>query len=336
MRRDLPGAAIVATFVLSLLCIPAWCADSPKAPLVERTRFMMGTYVTVFVAGPEAEALAAADAALDRMKEVDDKFHIKNPDSPLYAFNDRGVPVTDDEILQVVRAAQELSRKTDGAFDITVAPLVELWGFFGDSPRLPEPREVRECLALVGNERIVVEDDELRMLVDGTRVDLGAIAKGYAVGEGLETLLQRGIKSALIDAGGDIYALGRRGEVPWKVGIRSPRGEELLGYIEVEDLAVMGSGDYERFFIAEGVRYHHILDPATGYPATELTGITVACSDPMMADAWATALFVLGPERGIELVEAEPDVETIMVRADGELTVSSGFSAELKAVPDQD
>jgi thiamine biosynthesis lipoprotein len=295
---------------------------------------MMGTYVTVFVSGPESVASDAASAALDRMEEVDDKFHTRNPESPVYAFNENDVPIADEEVVGVVRAALELSRKTDGAFDITVAPLVELWGFFGDSPRLPGPDEVRKKLALVGYERVAIEDGELRKLVDGTRIDLGAIAKGYAVGEGVKVLQGCGINSALIDAGGDIYALGRRDGAPWKVGIRSPRGEDLLGYIEVEDLAVMGSGDYERFFMEDGVRYHHIIDPATGYPARELTGITVACPDPMMADAWATALFVAGPERGIEIVEAEQDLETIMVKQDGTLVVSSGFGTELRPMPE--
>jgi thiamine biosynthesis lipoprotein len=225
------------------------------------------------------------------------------------------------------------SRKTDGAFDITVAPLVELWGFFTDEPRLPSPEEVRENLALVGYERVALEDGKLVKLVHGTRIDLGGIAKGYAVGEGIAALETRGITSALIDAGGDIYALGRRGDDLWKVGIRSPRGEELLGYIEVEDLAVMGSGDYERFFMKDGVRYHHILDPSTGYPAMQVTGVTVVYPDPMMADAWATALFVAGPEKGIALAESEPDLETIMVKTDGGLAVSTGFATELRPMP---
>jgi thiamine biosynthesis lipoprotein len=296
---------------------------------------MMGTYVTVFVGGPEHQARAAAEAALDRMEQVDDKFHAHNPDSPVYAFNNGGTPITDAEIVGVVRAAQELSRKTDGAFDMTIAPLVELWGFFGDSPRLPSPQEIQESLPLVGYQRITIEDGAVHKSDAGVSIDLGAIAKGYAVGEGLRALVQRGITSALIDAGGDIYAMGRRGDAPWKVGIRSPREEELLGYIEVEDLAVMGSGDYERFFMKDGVRYHHIIDPSTGYPARRLTGITVTCPDPMMADAWATALFVLGPERGMELVESEPDLETIMVTPDERILASSGFSTELKALPDK-
>ncbi len=334
MRRFFPISTVTAVLLLAGMCAAASGASSPKAPLAERTRFLMGTYVTVFAAGPADEALAAADAALDRMEEVDDKFHALNPNSPLYLFNNQGVPVTDGEILDVVRAAQELSRKTDGAFDVTVAPLVELWGFFGESPRLPDREEVEDHLALVGHERVGIEDGELRMLEEGTRVDLGAIAKGHAVGEGLEILKERGITSALIDAGGDIYALGRRGDVPWKVGIRSPRGEDLLGYIEVEDLAVMGSGDYERFFIKDDVRYHHILDPATGYPATELTGITVTCPDPMMADAWATALFVLGPDRALEIVEIEPGLEAIMVTVEGEIVTSSGFGTALRAIPE--
>jgi FAD:protein FMN transferase len=338
-RRSVLSLALCVGFVLATLqCATTVAASGAGAAaagekLTKRTRFMMGTYVTVIVAGPEGVASEAAEAALNRMEEVDDKFRIQNPESPLYRFNEEGVPVADGEILKVVRAALELSRKTDGAFDVTVAPLVELWGFFTDSPRLPSPEEVRESLALVGYRRIAIQDGELRKLVDGTRIDLGGIAKGYAVGEGVRVLREHGVTSALIDAGGDVYALGRRGDELWKVGIRSPRGEDLLGYIEVEDVAVMGSGDYERFFIKDGVRYHHIIDPSTGYPAAGVTGVTVLCPDPMMADAWATALFVLGPDRGLEIVESEPDLETIMVRTNGELVVSSGFGTELLPMP---
>jgi thiamine biosynthesis lipoprotein len=295
---------------------------------------MMGTYVTVLAAGIGNESVQAVEAALDRMEEVDEKFHALNPASPLHAFNREGSPVADPEILHVVRAAQGISRKTDGAFDVTVAPLVDLWGFFGESPRLPNRLEVEDCLRRVGYGSLVIDDDRLWSRDDATSIDLGAIAKGYAVGQAAETLRAHGVTSALIDAGGDVYALGRRDGELWKVGIRHPRGEDLLGYVEVEDLAVMGSGDYERFFIEDGARYHHIIDPKTGYPATELSGIFVTCPDPMMADAWATALFVLGPDRALEIVEREPGLEAIMITVDGEPVISSGFGTALRAMPE--
>ena len=188
----------------------------------------------------------------------------------------------------------------------------------------------------IGHQYVTLEDGALRKTKDGVMIDLGGIAKGYAVAEGVATLREHGVTEALVDAGGDVYALGTRGGAPWKVGIRSPRGEELLGYMEVEDMAVMGSGDYERFFIHEGKRYHHIFDPKTGYPAEGLAGLTVISPEPMMADAWATALFVLGPETGFRIAEEMPNLEAVMVTTSGEVLYTSGMGTELKAVPESE
>lgn len=336
MRRTIARVLIGLVMFLSSALPAAHATAAPRAKLTERTRFMMGTYVTIYAGGPEEAAARAIGQALDRMEEVDHKFHILNPQSPIHAFNRGGVPIADEEIIAVVSAALEISGRTDGAFDVTVAPLVELWGFGGESPALPDDEAIKRCLERVGYDRIVMRDGRLEVAADGTEIDLGAIAKGYAVGEGVEVLRENGIESALIDAGGDIYALGRRGSDPWKVGIRSPRDDDLLGYLEVEDVAVMGSGDYERFFVQDGVRYHHILDPKTGYPAGELAGITVTAPDPMTADAWATALFVLGPVKGLQVVEELPGVETIMVTASGDVLTSSGLKEALGVIPRQE
>jgi thiamine biosynthesis lipoprotein len=164
------------------------------------------------------------------------------------------------------------------------------------------------------------------------RIDLGGIAKGYGVSQAATVLKKAGVTSALIEAGGDVYALGKKGSRLWNIGIKNPRGEDLLGYVEVEDLAVLGSGDYERFFVQDGRRYHHIFNPKTGYPAEGLCGVTIIHPDPMLADAWNTALFVLGPEKGLKMVEEMPDTEAIMVKTSGEVLYSSGFEGRLKSI----
>ncbi|CAB1058035.1 hypothetical protein D1BOALGB6SA_2791, partial [Olavius sp. associated proteobacterium Delta 1] len=151
-----------------------------------------------------------------------------------------------------VHLALQIARDSDGAFDITIAPLIELWGYYGDSPRLPSEEEVQACLRKVGYHHLMLKNSSLQKSQADVQIDLGGIAKGYAVGQAVEVLKREGIFSALIDAGGDVYGLGKRGGDMWKVGIRSPRGDDILGYVEIEDLAVMGSGDYERFFIQDG------------------------------------------------------------------------------------
>ncbi len=314
-------------------CVPVRVAIAREENLQKRIRFMMDTYVTIYAGGPEETASRAMDLAFDRMQEIDTKFNILNPKSPLYAFNHKGVPISDEEILNVVRVALEISQKSDGAFDITVCPLIKLWGFYGDSPHLPREKQIKDCLRKIDYRYIVIRNGEVQTIKENTNIDLGAIAKGYAVSEAVKVLKEEGVTSALIDAGGDVYALGRKNSKMWKVGVRSPRGEDLLGYLEVEDLAVMGSGDYERFFMKDGKRYHHIFNPKTGYPAEGLSGVTVICPDIMMADAWATALFVVAPKKGLAIVEEIPGMETLMVTVSGEILYSSGLKNALKVVP---
>lgn len=327
------GLAVGLVGILLLAALGVRIYNTHRFHLEKQTRFMMDTFVTIYAVGPETVTSRAIDLALDRMQEVDTKFNMLNPQSLLYAFNHKGVPISDPEILDVVRTALQVGDESDGAFDITVAPLIELWGFYGDSPHVPKKQEIEDCLTDIGYKYLTIRDGKLEKSNERVRIDLGGIAKGYAIREGAKVLKEGGVTSALIDAGGDVYALGRKGRKPWNVGIKNPRGEDLLGYVEVEDLAVLGSGDYERCFFNEGKRYHHIFNPKTGYPAEGLTGITLIYPDPMVADAWNTALFVLGPEKGLEVLEKMPGMETIMVTTSGEILYSSGFKDQLKALP---
>ncbi len=326
--------ALSGLLVLTLTCCkPVRPGQVSREGLQKQTSFMMDTYVTIYAGGPEETAIRAIDLALDRMQELDGKLNPRNSRSPLYAFNHQGVPISDPEVYEVVRAALRFSRESNGAFDITIFPLSELWGFTGESPRRPHEEEIKACLRSVGYQHLLLTAGELQKDQETVRIDLGGIAKGYAVAEAVKVLRAEGITSALVDAGGDVYALGRRDGRLWKVGVQAPRGEDLLGYLEVEDLAVMGSGDYERFFTEEGQRYHHILDPQTGFPAQGLAGITVISRDPMLADGWATALFVMGPEKGLQMANKIDEVEAIMVTTSGELLYSSGLENALKVIP---
>ncbi len=331
-KRILIGLKGIVILIFAC-CVAVRAGIAGEEELQKRIRFMMDTYVTIYAEGSEETTSRAIGLALDRMQEIDTGFNIVNPKSPLYAFNHQGVPISDEEIVDLVRIALEVSEKTDGAFDITVCPLIKLWGFYGDSPHLPQEKQIKDCLRRIDYKYIVIKNGEVQSTKENTNIDLGAIAKGYAVSQAVKVLREEGVTSALIDAGGDVYALGKKGGKLWKVGIRSPRGEDLLGYLEVEDLAVMGSGDYERFFIKDGRRYHHVFNPETGYPAEGLTGVTVISADPVVADAWATALFVMGPEKGLEIVEKVPGMETIMVTTSGEILYSSGLKNALKVVP---
>jgi thiamine biosynthesis lipoprotein len=300
--------------------------------LEKQMRFMMDTYVTVYAIGPKTETLPAINAALDRMQEVDAKFNSHIPGGPVYAFNNQNVPITDREVLDLVALALQISKDTDGAFDLTVQPLLELFGFYGPPFRLPEPAEIQQCLNRVGYANLILSDTELRKKRPDIKIDMGSIAKGYAVSQAVQVFRDHGVTSALVQAGGDIYALGKKVDQLWKVGLRNPRGDGVLGYLEVQDLAVMGSGDYERFFMHEGKRYHHIFDPKTGYPAEGLSATFLVYPDPKVANALNTAIFVMGPEKGLSLVERIPGMEAVMVTTSGQIIYSSGLADALKAL----
>lgn len=311
---------------------PEGAPQGPQRPVSDihrRTRFMMTTYVTIQAIGPEKETVEAINGALDAMERVDRKFSARKEGSQVHAFNHSGTPIRDPEILAVVRGAMEIGEKTGGAFDITVFRLLELWRFGSDAPRVPEPAEVEKALELVGHDGLVLAEGALRPAREGVQIDLGGIAKGYALAEAVRVLKEKGVESAVVDAGGDVYALGTRDGKPWNVGLQDPRGEGLMGHVEAVDTAVMGSGDYERGFTEGGRRYHHILDPKTGYPAKGLASVTVICPDPVLADGWSTALMAMGPEKGLEAARSQTGLQAIFVTEDGRvLTTDSAASTD--------
>ncbi|MFO7674858.1 MAG: FAD:protein FMN transferase [bacterium] len=325
-RRRLFARALAACALVALLSPGCRRADAP-AP-ARRTRLLMNTYVTLTAAGPAADR--GIEAAFRRLEEINRAFNFRDSTSPLWAFNREDRPFVDAGLAGVIRAALEVSAASGGAFDVTVQPLVALWGIGTDRPAVPGRRALDSARALVGWQYLVVAGDSVAKRRPGLRVDLGGIAKGYALAEAARVLRAEGVRSGLVDAGGDVYAIGRKAGAPWRVGIRSPRGGEIIAVVRAEDLAVVSSGDYERFFTdADGSTYCHIFDPRTARPARALAGVTVVAADPVLADAWATALFVLGPS-ALELVEATDGIEALFVTPGLELTASSGLAPVLE------
>lgn len=290
-----------------------------EARIQKESWFVMGTICTIQVPGPP-ELRAVIARALARLEECDRKFSIFIPTSPVACFNRSGQAIDDPEVVALIAKACEVSSLTEGAFDITVYPLLELWGFYGENPRRPRREEIELAQKKVGWRNLVITNGQVTKKNAAVQIDLGAIAKGYALDEARKVLLASGVSNALINVGGDIYALGKRNQQPWKIGIRHPRRAGLLGTWEQTGRAVSTSGDYEQFFIQDGVRYHHIIDPRTGYPATNLVSVTVVGEDATLSDAYATALFVLGPEKGRQLLlEAGSKAKVLMVTSSGRI-----------------
>lgn len=318
-------------FLICLLLLGGCQADS--SDIIEQ-RFMMGTLVSFTVSGmDEDKARAAIRVAADEMQRVERLFTIYG-DAPntVKAFNaaDVGQAVAlDTEVESLLNLSLQISRQSTGAFDPALGALNVLWGFSNlDAPT--QPPAAAEIKARVRDAKV----DYVQHRTDGwvrlrprTMLDFGGIAKGYAIDRGVEALKAQGITHAIINAGGDLRVVGDHLGKPWRVGVRDPRGEGTLGWLEVDhDMALVTSGDYERFFSYQGQRYHHILDPKTGYPATKSRSVTVIADSATLADAWSTAMFVLGSQQGMPLSKQLGGMQVLWVDADGQEVMTAGLA----------
>jgi FAD:protein FMN transferase len=305
---------------------------------IRRMKPMMATLVTVTVRGCDAPALESrvreAFAEMERLAAILSEW---NPESAVSLVNAKAgietVPVP-RELWQVLEAAQEASRLTSGAFDATWAALGDLWKFDGRAPRLPPAAEVERRRKLVAYRDLVL-DPEARtafLATRGMRLGLGGLAKGYIAQRAADLLVSRGVADVLVAASGDITARGRNGDRPWKVAVRDPRVESgVLATVELHDESISTAGDYERFFTIDGRRYHHILDPRTGYPAMGTRSVTVIARRGVEADALDTGLLVLGPARG-KNVASSAGVVAVFVDDSGKLHFSAGAAARFSVV----
>jgi len=323
--RTLLGAGLLA---LAAACGPA---------TVKQTRMQMGTRVEITAAGKDralvAARIAAAFGEIDRLEGLLSSFR---PDSEVSRINRAAgvAPVAvSPEVFEVIARSLEVSRFSGGAFDITFAALGDLWDFSGQKPgKVPEPAEIAEKLKRVGFSRVRLDPQARTVFLPerGMQIGLGGIAKGYIVDQALEVLQVEGVDRALVAASGDMRSFARPGQRAWKIGIQDPgRRDRLLGELEITNLAAATSGQYERFFEFQGRRYGHILDPRTGWPAAGCRSVTVLAGEAWEADAYATALFVLGPVPGMALLRSRPGVEAMIVDAEGRSEMSAGFESRL-------
>ena len=251
------------------------------------------------------------------------------------------------ELASVIEQSLQYSDITDGAFDITIGPLMKKWGFFKKQGRIPNKEELESVLESVSYKNIIIEEKTIKSLAKNpgtvktvffknpdTRIDLGGIGKGYAVDRAVSVLKQNGISSALINFAGNIYTFGTPpGKESWVIGLQHPRESEgLLGTFEIKDKAVSTSGDYEKFFTIEGKRYSHIIDPRTGNPVKGIVSVTIVTGNATRADALSTGVFVLGLEKGMDLIEQLPDVEGIIVYENADSKLSTKTSSGMQAL----
>ncbi|MFA5286927.1 MAG: FAD:protein FMN transferase [Candidatus Omnitrophota bacterium] len=281
--------------------------NSLEKRLYQEKRVMMGTFVEVI--SPQKKAPKIVFDEINRIEGLLSKY---NPESEVSKLNKFGTIKASPETFYVIKKSKEFYSLSNGAFDITVAPLMDLWGFTDRKYFMPPEEKIREVLKLVGSDKIILQDSSfvIQFKTPGMKIDLGAIAKGYAVDCAIKKIRDSGIKNCLINAGGQIYCLGNRFGKPWIVAIKNPRANGLVNYLKLENRAISTSGDYEQFFIKDKKRYAHIINPRTGFPSeNSILSITVIATDGLTADALSTSIFVLGKEKGEELAKKLGKIE---------------------------
>lgn len=337
------------SFLLTVITLAA-CSPKQDEKMYEETEMKMDTVMTIKAYGDGAEQ--AVKDAFKRIDEIEQLTSITVDTSDVNKINAAAgreyIPVH-TEVFEIIKKSLEYSRLSDGSFDITVGPIVKLWNFGTSEARIPSPDEIKSKLPLVGYEKVKMNeaDNSVMLEKEGMSIDLGGIAKGYAADEAADILNEQGIKRAIINLGGsNVVVIGSKTEKdPWSIGIQHPRKEQGAGFLAVvkdTDKAIATSGDYERYFISDGKRYHHILDPKTGYPAD--TGIisdsiildskTIKNSS-MDGDALSTAVFVLGPEKGLKLIEDTEVVEGIIATSDEKLIMSSNIKDKIFSISEE-
>lgn len=303
---------------------------------LRQSRALMGTQVDIAAVADDAQLLRAAQqAAFDRMERLVGVMSHYEPTSRVAALNLAAglqpVPVG-AEMLHVLAMARDVSRRSGGAFDVTVGS-VGRWHFDPQHPQMPTPAYVAAHLPVVDYRNLVLDEraGTAYLRQRGMRVDLGGIAKLYILEAGLETLRQHGIRHALVNGGGDVVAMSGPAIRPWRVGIRDPRQpDRMLATLDLREGFVASSGDYERFFVRDGRRYHHVLDPKTGYPARGPHGVTLIGADLASVNGLGAAAMVLGPADGRELVAGTRGVEGLIAGDDGGLWMTPGMRQRLR------
>jgi thiamine biosynthesis lipoprotein len=331
--------------ILALAC--ASCA-APAAPrqLVERSRLAMGSQLRLAAwSADENAAVAAFEQVFREFDRLESLLSVWKPGSDVVRMNEAAgrepVPVSADT-LAVLAAAAQASEWTGGKFDITFGALADVWKFDHDQDNVvPSQQAIDARLPFVDHQLVQFDRGAGTAFIRkaGARVHLGGIGKGYAVDRAVALLRERGFADFLIQSGGDMYAAGLNDRSPWRLGIADPRGKEgeVFASVEVSNGTFSTSGDYERFFIKGGVRYHHLLDPDSGHPATLSRSVTIVADSAMLADVLSTGVFILGPEAGMALIEKLPQVEGVIVAATNKVTISSGLAGRVRmAAPPTD
>jgi thiamine biosynthesis lipoprotein len=307
---------------------------------VTSEEFLMDTLVSISTYGTDTDFLQrATEKAFKEIRgiaDLTDRF--PSPGTTAYERSDvvkinesAGIgPVTvDEDVFKMLQLAQDYNQFTEGEFDVTIGPLMDLWGFGRETQKVPTVVELQKTLALVDSSKLILNEEMLTAFLSQKEMnlDLGAVAKGYAVEKAAQVLREEGVEKALINAGGNIRVIGEKDKhTAWKIGIQDPRDSSgLMGILSLNNEAAVTSGDYNRLVEIEGKSYHHLLSAQTGYPAINNMSVTVVCPDAGQADLLSTSLFLLEPQQALEAVSRINNVEVVIITTAKEIICSPGL-----------
>ena len=322
---------IYILILIMIMSILVGCSNEIKETTpIKVTEFVLGTIVDIQIYDEKDQE--AVKLVTDRLREIEALMTINKEESDLQNLNKSGAEgyVVNKETYKVIEDSLKYAEMSNGMFDPTIGPLIKLWNIGTDDARVPEQTEIESALPLVNYKNVkLIEGNKVVLKEKNMIIDLGSIAKGYAADVAVEILKENKVERAIINLGGNIYALGDKGNGdPWKIGIQDPFSDrgEYLGVVSIANQTVVTSGIYERYFEEGGKRYHHIINPNTGYPVNnELASVTIVSDSSIDADALSTTTFVMGRDEGLKLIESIDNCEAIFVTKDKDIIVSSGL-----------
>ncbi|MGL4570376.1 MAG: FAD:protein FMN transferase [Clostridium sp.] len=329
---------IIVFFVTLMLAVGlVSCGEKKSKDPITRTELFMGTAIKVTIYDKSNEKIL--DEAFKRIIEIEDLVSINKEGTEITELNKnaglKGVKLSDDSF-NIVKKGLEYSKLSNGGYDLTIGPLVKLWSIGLPEAKVPSKNEIKDSIKKIDYKKVKINEDtkEVFLTEKGMMIDLGSIAKGYAADEIVKLLKENGVKEAIVDLGGNIYALGlKEGDKEWKVGIQDPftdRGN-VVGSVKVSNKSVVTTGIYERFVEKDGVKYHHILNPKDGYPyKTEIAGVSIIADESVDADGLSTLVFTKGLDEGIEFIESLEGVDAVFITEDRKVYTTNGIKDNFK------
>ncbi|MBS6645190.1 MAG: FAD:protein FMN transferase [Clostridiaceae bacterium] len=316
-------------FLLLTIMLLILTGCKPQDP-VSKTAYMLNTFVTITLYDTRDEGIL--DGCLELCESYEQIFSRTIETSEIYRLNHRKPEETvftvSDDTARLIEKGLYYSRISGGAFDITVEPITTLWDFTSGEHRIPDESALKEAVKKVGYQNLQLEGNQLTFLSPDTALELGAIAKGYIADRLKDYLLENGVKSAVINLGGNVLCVGEKpGKTPFKIGLQKPFADhtETIETMDIRDMSVVSSGVYERHFVIDGVNYHHILDPKTGCPYQNgLISVTILSGESVDGDGLSTTCFSLGLDKGMELADSIDGVYAVFITEDGKVHYSEG------------